>query len=110
MLCCLLTFTLFAISQVFARASGMENAFLVFRKIILPGGPLYLDMTNLLYAFLGLGLLMLSDFRDEFFPGRMLAFENRKKSVRYASYILIFYIIIFLGVLDSDTQFIYFKF
>lgn len=109
-LCCLFTFTLFAISQVFARATSLENALLVFRKIFTAGGVMHLDTTNLLYGFLGLGILMLSDFRDEFYPNRLLAFENNNRIVRYASYMLVLYCIIFLGVLDSDTQFIYFKF
>ena len=110
LVCCLVTFILFAVSQVFARASSIENALVVFKKIISSGGSLYLDITNLLYAFMGLAILLVSDFRDEFFPGKFLAFENEKKSIRYLSYILIFYVIIFFGVFDTDTQFIYFKF
>jgi D-alanyl-lipoteichoic acid acyltransferase DltB (MBOAT superfamily) len=110
LVCCILTFLLFSISQVFARATNMENAFFVFRKLFTADGAMYLDMTNLLYAFIGLGILMLSDFRDEFYPNMLLAFENKNRFVRYASYMLVLYCIIFLGVLDSDTQFIYFKF
>lgn len=109
-ICCMVTFTLFAISQVFARATSLDYAFFIFGKIFTESGAMYLDLTNLLYAFAGLGILMLSDFRDEFFPGKFLAFENRRRTVRYASYMIVLYFIIFLGVLDSDTQFIYFKF
>ncbi len=107
---CILTFVLFSLTQVFARASSLGNAVMVLKKIFTDHGGLYLDMTNLLYGLAGLGMLMLSDFRDEFFPERYLAFESNSKAVRYTSYIIIFYLIIFLGVSGDNTQFIYFKF
>jgi D-alanyl-lipoteichoic acid acyltransferase DltB (MBOAT superfamily) len=109
LICCLFTFTLFAISQVFARATSMGNAFHIFHKIFTFGGSLYLDITNLMYAFLGLGLLMLSDFRDEFLPGRWLVFENRKVVVRYSSYLAILFLVLYLGVFNG-SRFIYFQF
>ena len=109
-ICCATTYILFSISQVFARATSLANAFFVFKKLFTADGAMYLDITNLLYAGIGLGILMFSDFRDEFFPGKFLAFENPNRNVRYAAYIVVLYFIIFLGVLDSDTQFIYFKF
>ena len=108
-MCCLLTFTLFAISQVFAKATSMENAFVIFQKILTPGGSLYLDITNLVYAFLGLGMLLISDFRDEFLPGRLLVFENRKIVVRYSSYLAILFLVLYLGVFNG-SRFIYFQF
>jgi hypothetical protein len=62
-----------------------------------------------MYAFLGLGLLMLSDFRDEFLPGRWLVFENRKVVVRYSSYLAILFLVLYLGVFNG-SRFIYFQF
>jgi D-alanyl-lipoteichoic acid acyltransferase DltB (MBOAT superfamily) len=108
-LCCLSTFILFAISQVFARASSLESAFVVFNKILTPVGSLYIDMTNLLYAFLGLAILLISDFRDEFFPGKLLAFENKFIAVRYASYLTITFLVLYFGVVNG-AKFIYFQF
>jgi D-alanyl-lipoteichoic acid acyltransferase DltB (MBOAT superfamily) len=106
---CCVTFLLFALSQVFARASSIGNAVLVLKKIVSTGGGLYLDMTNLLYAFIGLGILLLSDFRDEFFPGKALAFENKNILVRYTAYLSVFFFILYFGVF-SGNRFIYFQF
>jgi alginate O-acetyltransferase complex protein AlgI len=107
--CCLLTFGLFALSQVFARASSIGNAMVVLKKIVSSRGPLYLDMTNLLYAFLGLGILLLSDFRDEFFPAKVPVFENRSVMIRYASYISVLFLVLYFGVFNGN-RFIYFQF
>ncbi len=106
---CILTFVLFSLSQVFARASSVSNAVLVLKKIISSGGPLYLDMTNLLYAFLGLGMLLLSDWRDEFLPGKYLAFDNKSILIRYSSYLCVVFLILYFGVF-SGNRFIYFQF
>lgn len=107
--CCLVTFTLFALSQVFARASSIGNALIVLKKIASTRGSLYLDMTNLLYVFVGLGLLLLSDFRDEFFPGRIVFFDNRNIFIRYAAYLSTIFFILYFGVF-SGNKFIYFQF
>jgi alginate O-acetyltransferase complex protein AlgI len=107
--CCIVTFTLFAISQVFARARNLDNAFLIFKKIFNSKGSLFLDLTNLTYASIGLGILMFSDFRDEFFTGRALAFESEKVVVRFASYLFIVFLILYVGVFKGN-RFIYFQF
>ena len=109
LLCCFVTFGLFALSLVFARASSIDNALIVLKKIVSLRRGLYLDMTNLLYAFLGLGMLLLSDFRDEFFPGKVLVFENRSLLMRYLSYLFVIFLILYVGVF-SGNRFIYFQF
>ena len=109
LVCCLLTFGLFALSQVFARASSISNACLVLKRIVSSRGGLYLDMTNLLYAFFGLGILLLSEFRDEFFPGKLLVFENKIILVRYTAYLGVFFFILYFGVFNGN-RFIYFQF
>jgi alginate O-acetyltransferase complex protein AlgI len=108
-LACTLTFILFALSQVFARASSLGNALLVLKKIFTNHGGLYLDITNLLYGFAGLGLLLLSDLRDEFLPGKILAFENKSILIRYVSYLSILFLILYFGVFKGN-RFIYFQF
>ena len=109
LLCCLFTFTLFAISQVFARVSNLENAMLVFKKIAINKGVPFIDFTNLFYPFIGLSMLLLSDFRNEFFPDKALAFENKNKVIRFISYIMVLSLIL-LGLSDNNAEFIYFKF
>lgn len=103
------TFVLFASSQVFGRVSGIEDAIMVYRKIFTDQGNPYLDLTTLAYSFLGLLLILLNDFKSEFYPGRISFFNNRKVWVRYTAYLSVLFIIILLGVFQGNS-FIYFQF
>lgn len=107
-LCCLLTFVLFASSQVFARSRSIGEAMSIFAKMVSDIGLPYLDLNTLAVGVAMLGILLLSDFRDEFFPGRFKVFNNRYIVVRFGSYLAIFLLIILFGVVSG--QFIYFKF
>jgi D-alanyl-lipoteichoic acid acyltransferase DltB (MBOAT superfamily) len=107
-LCCVIVYLLFAASQIFGRATTMADSGTVFTKIATEGGMPYLDVSTLALAALGIGLLLLSDFRDEFFPGKFELFENKYFPVRFLSCLAVFFMIIFLGV--SSDAFIYFQF
>lgn len=109
LLTCALTFILFAASQIFARSESFNDAKLFYSKIFTSHGSLYMDMTTLSYSIFGLTILFLKDFMDEYFPGRILLFENNNIIVRYTSYLVVFFLIITIGVLDN-SQFIYFQF
>ncbi len=107
---CLLTFILFASSQIFARAPNTETALTVYRKIFSFSGPLFIGAPSVL-IFCGLGLFMLlfKDFTDEYMPSKFQFFESRYKPVRIFSYSIIILIILLMGVFDS-SEFIYFQF
>jgi D-alanyl-lipoteichoic acid acyltransferase DltB (MBOAT superfamily) len=106
----LLTFILFAASQIFGRAANIQNAFATFYRIIFIHGPLFIGTpSTLIYSLLGLALLLLKDFRDEFAPLRFLLFENKYKFIRFMSYASIIILILLIGVFDRG-QFIYFQF
>lgn len=110
LLCCLITFVLFAISQVFARSASMSDALLVFQKIAAGGGSLFIGVPSIfLFGLAGVFMMMLSDFRDEFLPGRFLMFEHKVKAVRVAAYSFTIIIILLIGVFDGG-EFIYFQF
>jgi hypothetical protein len=94
---------------VFGRASTLGSALLVFNKITTNKGVPFIDFTNLFYPIIGLVMLILSDFRNEFFPQKLLAFENKSKIIRFISYIFILSLIL-LGLSDNNADFIYFKF
>jgi alginate O-acetyltransferase complex protein AlgI len=87
--CILATFVLFASSQV-------------------DGSP-YLDLTTLSYSFMGILIMLLKDFKDEYFPGRLSFFSNRKAWIRYSAYLSIIFIILLFGVFKGNS-FIYFQF
>ncbi len=103
------TFILFAISQVVGRVDTVGESWMVFRKIFSEWGSFYLDMTTLFYAFIGIVIIILKDFIDEFFPERINFFTNKRVWVRYSSYLTVAFVIILFGVLEGNS-FIYFHF
>jgi D-alanyl-lipoteichoic acid acyltransferase DltB (MBOAT superfamily) len=105
----LLTFILFAGSLIFARAAGINEALLVIRKIFTSAGIPYLDLTTLTYVFSGLLLVFLKDFRDEFYPDKLVLMNNQSFLIRSLSYLAILFLIILFGVYGTN-QFIYFQF
>lgn len=105
----IITFALFTVSLVFSRAGNLDNALLVFHKIFTVSGPLYIDKTTIVYSLFGLSVLIFKDLKDEYLPGRLRFFDNRRITIRYASYLAILFIILLIGVTNGG-QFIYFKF
>ncbi|MGB7395985.1 MAG: hypothetical protein WA913_16485, partial [Pricia sp.] len=103
------TFVLFAVSEVFIRAISLDDALLVFQKILLDRGPLYLDKTTLAYSFLGIAILLGSDFREEYYSDRMRFFNNNNLIVRFGSYLCVALMVLWIGILNGG-QFIYFQF
>lgn len=104
------TFILFTASQIFSRVSSMPEALSVYSKIFtdlfhLP----YKDGDTMLYSFIGLSILFLKEFRDEYFPEKFLLFENKNIYVRWLSYYIVIFLILFLGVFGQE-KFIYFQF
>ncbi len=107
---CLITYLLFSASQIVARSQNLTEAWLIYKKIITQPGRLYIDITVLSYSFLGLSLIFIKDLRDELLSFGRSIFYNNNQSLRHAFYYLLMYMILLLGVLDEDTQFLYFKY
>lgn len=107
--CCLLVYILFALSQIFGRCTSIGEAWVVIEKIFTDRGNLFVDQTTLGYGLLMIFILAFKDLRDEFFPKKFKLFESKHIAVRFVSYIFILFLIINMGVLDAG-QFIYFKF
>lgn len=105
----LITFILFTFSMIFGRAPDLSVTWLAYKKIFTDFGPLFVDKTTLTYSLLGLIILLSKDYFDEFFPGRFSLFNNRDIVVRFGSYLLVIFIILYIGVLSS-SQFIYFQY
>jgi alginate O-acetyltransferase complex protein AlgI len=109
-ICIGLTFILFAASQIFGRAPNLNDAFVIYKKIFTTHGPLFIgDPSTFLFILIGLPMLLIKDFTDEFTPSRFLFFESPHKAVRVLAYATIIVFILLIGVLDGG-QFIYFKF
>lgn len=105
-----LTFILFATSQVFGRAENIRDAVSVLHKIVTTRGHLFIgNPSTFIFIIIGLAILLLKDFRDEYIPTRFLLFENSNKIIRVFAYCSIMVIILLIGVFDGG-EFIYFKF
>jgi len=105
----IITFVLFASSQIFGRAATIDDALLVYRRILTETGSPYLDLTTLLYSFIGILIILLKDFKDEYFQGKMSFFSNSRAWIRYSAYLTIIFIILLFGVFKGNS-FIYFQF
>jgi alginate O-acetyltransferase complex protein AlgI len=104
------TFVLFSASEIFGRATNLNDALMVYKKIFTESGPLFIGIpSTFIFSILGLFILLLKDFTDEFTPTKFLLFENRQKFIRVMAYSSIIIIILLIGVFDGE-QFIYFQF
>ena len=104
------TFILFSASEVIDRATSINEAYHVFHRIIATRGTLFIGTpSTLIFSGIGLTMLLLKDFFDEFLPSRMLLFGSKHKFVRIMAYSSIIILILLIGVFDGG-QFIYFQF
>jgi hypothetical protein len=78
-------------------------------KIFTEWGTPYLNITELSFGLIALGILLLKDFTEEYFPGRLRLFNNKLVAVRYASYLILVFTIILMGEFGVP-KFIYFQF
>jgi alginate O-acetyltransferase complex protein AlgI len=105
-----LVFLLTNLAWVFFRAASLGEAFTIFQKFLEPGFyDLYLgDVGGLLFAGIGIIILILNDLIAEFFPQKGLFFHP-SASVRFFAIVFILTLIMAIGVFDG-SQFIYFQF
>lgn len=104
----LITFSLVAFAWVFFRADNISDAMLILNKIFTQHGSLFLNKSELAYAFVCILILFFKEFKDEY-NYKINFLSSKNKYVQYFSIVMIIYIIILFGVVDSN-QFIYFQF
>lgn len=104
----LVTFILVVFAWIFFRANTISDAFQVIHKIIFEQGSLFLNMTCLANAFVGISILFLKELKDEI--GLNIHLSNSGSSVvRYGYAVGMVCVILLFGVFDGG-QFIYFQF
>jgi alginate O-acetyltransferase complex protein AlgI len=104
------TFILVSFSWIFFRSPNLQTAHSIINKIFTEHGPLFTGSPSILFfSILGLFILVLKEFSDEFFPSRFLLFENKNKYVRVIAYSSTIIMILLTGVFDGG-EFIYFQF
>jgi len=109
LICCLVVYLLFAFSQIFGRCVTLSDAWLVITKICSDRGPVFIDRATFAYGGLMVVVLFIKDFLSEYHTDFLFGFNSKHIVLRYTTYILVLFLILLFGVLDS-SQFIYFQF
>jgi alginate O-acetyltransferase complex protein AlgI len=102
-------YLVFTVSQVFARSKNIDEAFLIFHKVLFSLGNPYIDWTTFSYSFAGLLILFIKDYKNEY-NINSLQFFQKSKFTRQLAYVILIYVILLLGVFNNTESFIYFKF
>ena len=107
----LITFLTVNFAWIFFRMPTITDAFGVISRIFDPTLPLTLFVYNGMFEYgcFPLIILIAKDILDEFFPSKFSLFNNKRRWVRWTSYLLLLIIIISFGVFGAD-QFIYASF
>lgn len=106
----IVTYALFAFSQIFANVHNINDALLVYKLILYDFFHLpYKDGETMLFSFIGISMLFIKEFMEEYYPNKILIFANRRRVIRWGAYYLIIFLILFYGVFGQE-KFIYFQF
>lgn len=106
----LLTFFLVCFSWIFFRANNVTDAFIIIKKMATFNGPVFMkNPSMLIYSFLSMFLLLVVEFKKEYYKGDFSFFRNKNYIIRNLSYAALIIIILLFGVFDGG-QFIYFQF
>lgn len=108
----IITFLIVNFAWLFFRMPTITDACGVIARVFDPALPLnvYVDLLpNLPFTIIGVSLLFLKDLRDEFFSNKFLFMDNKKRPIRWITYLLLLVLIMITGVFGAD-QFIYSNF
>lgn len=107
-----ITFLLVNFAWIFFRMPTLGDACGVIAHIFDIHQSMALEITSkhiFVLMMMGTLLLFIKDWTDEFAPNRLRLFENKKRVVRWASYVSVIILIMLTGVFDAG-QFIYANF
>lgn len=108
----LVTFLLVNFAWIFFRMPTLADACGVIARIFdfsLPMKPFIVNNTETLLSVMGLSLLFIKDYFDEYHPNSFTLFNNQRFYLRWGVYIVIIMMIMLTGVFGAD-QFIYVNF
>ena len=108
----LITFLIVNFAGIFFRMPTLTDAYGVIARIFDFSLPMKLFMvtdTDILLYIMGLGMLFIKDYFDEYHPNSLNLFNNQSFYLRWGAYIVIFIMIMLTGVFGAD-QFIYVSF
>ncbi len=106
----LITFLLTCFAWVFFRAANVPQAIMIIKKIATFKGPFFSEnVSMLLFSLTGIMLLMVIEFKREYFDTLFTISNNNNWFVRKLYYFFLIAAIILTGVFDGG-DFIYFQF
>jgi alginate O-acetyltransferase complex protein AlgI len=105
----LITFILVSFTWIFFRADNTHDALSIIKSISILEGPLFIDITTMVYSLIGLVLLIFLETDQEFGQASHLPFRTKHWFTEYLAYASLVIIILLIGVFDGG-QFIYFQF
>jgi D-alanyl-lipoteichoic acid acyltransferase DltB (MBOAT superfamily) len=106
----IITFMLICFSWIFFRANNIDDAFIIIKKISLLQGPLFIENpSKLIYCLASIGLLLMIEYKREYYKGTVSFFNSKNWVIRNLSYASLVIVILLFGVFDGG-QFIYFQF
>ena len=104
------TVAYFTLSLIFFRAESLTEAGTIIKRIFTANGSVYTENPSIIiFSILGVGFMMLVEFKKEFFNDLFTLSDNRFWLVRNSYYCLLLIIILIAGVFDGG-EFIYFQF
>ena len=108
----LITFLLVNFAWIFFRMPTLADACGIIARIFdfsLPMKLFIVTKTETLLSVMGLSMLIVKDYFDEYYPNSLILFNNHRFYLRWGAYIVIFIMIMLTGVFGAD-QFIYVNF
>lgn len=108
----LFTFTFACFTWIFFRATSMEQADTIIKRILFVRGPLFLGFSNrdMIYAVVFLLVLLVKEFIEEHkLFNNFSLYHNSNAVIRQLTYYSLIVLIMLFGVFDG-SQFIYFQF
>ncbi len=108
---CVFTYLLFAFSLSFGGDSqSVPKVLNILYRIFTDSNHLpYKDGDTMLYSFIAFAVLLIKDFMEEYYQGRILLFNNKNVTIRWLSYYFVIFLIFYLGIFSGE-QFVYFQF
>ncbi|MFH0734506.1 MAG: MBOAT family O-acyltransferase [bacterium] len=106
----IITFLLICFSLIIFRSNSGSDALQIITKIFSFSGKIFYDDPALIaYSIFGILFLLAAEFKQEYFPGKYLFFNNKSWVIRNLTYSAIIILILIFGVFDGG-EFVYFQF
>ena len=108
----LFTFLVVNFAWIFFRMPTLGSGCGVIARIFdssLPKSLFIGSMTDMAFIIMGVSILFIKDFTEEYIPNRFLAFNNPNRIIRWTAYLIVMALILLTGVFGAD-QFIYANF